>query len=79
MINKMRHFDKTIHIDGNKPTHIHYKYYGPSQTDAIDPTIATLIWLDGGPGFDLQAHEPFISTLANDHLQVIMLDQRGHG
>lgn len=39
----------------------------------------TLVWLHGGPGFDHSIHEPFVSTLSGDNLQVVLIDQRGQG
>jgi pimeloyl-ACP methyl ester carboxylesterase len=74
-------FAATIEIKSNNPVSLFYKVYGSEQehTKQLSNTKPTLIWLHGGPGFDHSIHEPFISSLAQDGIQVILIDQRGQG
>lgn len=39
----MSSFENDVRIGGDAPTDIHYKYYGPSNSGAIDPSIPTLV------------------------------------
>jgi pimeloyl-ACP methyl ester carboxylesterase len=74
-------FEATIEIKSANPVDLFYKVYGSEHehTKQLSSNKPTLIWLHGGPGFDHSIHEPFISSLAQDGIQVILIDQRGQG
>ena len=74
-------FKNTVKIKGKCPVDIFYKVYGSAyeKQHELEKNKPTLIWLHGGSGFNHSAHEHFIATLANKNLQVVLIDQRGHG
>ena len=74
-------FETTIEIKPAQPINLFYTLSGSEveHTKQLSNIKPTLIWLHGGPGFDHSIHESFISTLAQNGIQVILIDLRGQG